>query len=183
MAEQICRAVTDKDLHANCVFDVATTGDETFAKGYVLAQELRQYGTAIQVAGYVPSAIRAVLTPGAARPVKRGRLDEWLVVTATVRALSAGKPYPTGTVVFFVDDVPQKRPIELDDSGMASIDVGPLKPGEHKIRATYSGGGKHEYHSSTSPNLVHLVPRERDGAPEPGAKVEERPGNRNNIPI
>src|SRR5205814_1363295 len=29
-AEQICRVVTDKDLHAHCVFDVATTGDRVF---------------------------------------------------------------------------------------------------------------------------------------------------------
>jgi hypothetical protein len=31
-AEAICRVVTDKALYQNCVFDVATTGDETFAK-------------------------------------------------------------------------------------------------------------------------------------------------------
>jgi hypothetical protein len=31
--EAICRVVTDKQLYKNCVFDVATTGDETFATG------------------------------------------------------------------------------------------------------------------------------------------------------
>ena len=51
-AEMICRAVTMKDLHSNCVFDVATTGDETFAKGYLLAQELRLYGTTVEIAAH-----------------------------------------------------------------------------------------------------------------------------------
>ena len=43
----------------------------------------------------------------AAQPEKRPRLDEWLVVTATVRSQTAGRPYPTGTVQFFVDGVPR----------------------------------------------------------------------------
>jgi hypothetical protein len=181
VAERICSAVTDKDLHANCVFDVATTGDETFAKGYLFAQELRESGTAVQVTGFVPATLRPGRMPGLQKTEKQRRLDDWLVVTAAVRSLIPGKPYPTGTVLFFVDGVPLKRPMELDDSGMATITVGQLKPGEHKIRAAYSGGGKYDYHSSTSPNLVHVVARERDGALEPGDKVEERPGNR--IPI
>ncbi len=50
-ARIVCNAVTIKDLHANCVFDVATTGDEIFAKGYLLAQELRLYGTTVQITG------------------------------------------------------------------------------------------------------------------------------------
>ena len=48
-AREICSAVTIEDLHNNCVFDVATTGDETFAEGYLLAQELRLYGTTVRL--------------------------------------------------------------------------------------------------------------------------------------
>jgi hypothetical protein len=179
----MCRAVTDKDLNANCVFDVATTGDETFVKGYLFAQELRDHGTVIQLTGAVGSNVRAVRMPGAAQPAKRARLDEWLVVTATVRSQTEGKPVPTGTVVFTVDGVPQRRPVELDASGTASIEVGPLKPGEHQIRATYSGGGKHEHHSSTSPNLIHVVAPERVRDSRPDARDTQPPGNRNRIPI
>jgi hypothetical protein len=185
VAERICRIVTDKDLNANCVFDVATTGDETFAKGYLFAQELRKYGTAVRVTGYVPAGVGADRANPPGKAGQQGRRDGWLTVTATVRSLSPGKSHPTGTVVFFVDDVPQKRPMELDSSGRASISVGPLKPGEHKIRATYSGGGRGEHHSSTSPNLLHVVARARDDAPKPGEQRpenskpgEERPGNR-----
>ena len=53
-AEKVCAAVKSKDLHANCVFDVATTGDETFVRGYVFADELRHYGTAVSVACFDP---------------------------------------------------------------------------------------------------------------------------------
>ena len=46
----ICRVVTDKALYQNCVFDVATTGDETFAKGYAFAEEIRLYSTSVKIA-------------------------------------------------------------------------------------------------------------------------------------
>ena len=164
-AEMICSLVTEKDLHNNCVFDVATTGDETFARGYLLAQELRLYGTAVQVAGYVPATTRTDRTSPAVATEQRRR-DGWLVVTATVRPLTPGNPHPAGTVVFFVDGVPMKRPIELDDSGTASVELGPLKPGEHRIRANYSGGGRHDYHSSTSPNLLYTVTSEPKDEPK-----------------
>ena len=70
--------MTEKDLHENCVFDVATTGDESFAKGYLIAQELRLSGTAVQIVGDKP----------------RTRPGESLVVTATVSPLTpwAGRP-------------------------------------------------------------------------------------------
>jgi hypothetical protein len=162
-AEIICRAVTDKDLNANCVFDVATTGDETFARGYIFAQELRSNGTAVQISGYEPAPLGPDRTPAvvaseAARPRRLGQL---LAVTATVVPLTKGGPTPTGTVTFSVDGMTMLRPTELDDQGEARITVGPLKPGQHRIRATYSGGGKHEYHSSTSPNLLYTVGNEK----------------------
>jgi hypothetical protein len=172
-AEMICSLVTEKDLHNNCVFDVATTGDESLAEGYLLAQELRLSGTVVQVTGYVPATPRTDRTSAAVATEPRRRLDEWLVVTATVRPLRSGKPHPTGTVVFFVDGVPMKRPIELDDAGTASVALGPLKPGEHRIRANYSGGGKYEYHSSTSPYLLHTVtsePKDERKSSEPRPK-------------
>jgi Bacterial Ig-like domain (group 3) len=155
-AEMICRAVTMKDLHQNCVFDVATTGDETFAKGYLLAQELRLYGTAVQIVGFqAPSREDRSLDATPVEPPSQ--TDHSVAVIATVVALSSGRPIPTGSVTFFVDGVPMKRPVQLDGRGRARLTVGPLKPGEHRIRASYSGGGKYDYHSSTSPNLIYTV--------------------------
>ena len=157
-AERICHDVTEKDLHNNCVFDVATTGDPAFAKGYMFAQELRLHGTAVQVKGYVPATNRPDRKPIPKVTDAPQHLGLYLAVAATVRPLASGRPTPTGTVTFFVDGVPMNRPVELDDQGSARVTVGPLKVGEHLIRATYSGGGKDEYHSSSSPNLLHTIP-------------------------
>jgi hypothetical protein len=161
-AELICRGIHDKDLFQNCVFDVATTGDKFFAEGYRHAQELRLYGTKIALTGYVPSDFR--LDRSAATPEARGA-SQSLVVTAAVSPLQPGRPTPTGTVTFFVDGLPMRRPLELDADGSVRVTLGPMKPGEHRVRAIYSGGGKYDYHSSSSPNLVHVVNKERDVRP------------------
>lgn len=156
-AERICRAVTMKDLNRNCVFDVATTGDKIFAEGYRLAQELRLYGTAVQIVGNAaPSRLgrSPVVSPDDDPPRKPARS---LVITAVVLPLTPGRPIPTGSVTFLIDGMPMRRPIELDERGCARVTVAGLKPGEHRIRATYSGGGKYDYHSSCSPNLCHTV--------------------------
>ena len=155
-AQQICRAVIAKDLHAHCVFDVATTGDRFFAAIYLHAQDLRLYGTSVKIGGRAPAAFpdRSIPSAVAGPPPQ---LDHSLNVTATVIPLTPGRPMPTGSVTFYVDGVPLNRPVQLDGSGRASTRVGPLKPGEHKIRATYSGGGKYNYHSSSSPNLLYGV--------------------------
>ena len=70
-AERICRFVADKALQANCVFDVATTGDEIFAVGYRQAQDLRFYGTSVTIVGDQPSALQTRLPfplPGTDHP-------------------------------------------------------------------------------------------------------------------
>ena len=176
-AETICRIVTDKALYNNCVFDVATTGDETFAKGYVFAEEIRLYSTSVKIAcqqaprgrAYGPSRV----TPSV--PAQPGVLSA--VVTATVLPLTQGRPIPTGTVTVFIDGVPMNRPMQLDDRGRARVRIAALKPGEHKIRATYSGGGKFDYHSSSSPSLLYTVPPERD-RPHTVPPERERPRRR-----
>jgi hypothetical protein len=153
-AEMICRVVTDKNLNRNCVFDVATTGDETFAKGYVFAEEIQLYGTRVKIA----------CQEGPSRPYRRSPVTKdvtgqsrvrSLVVTATVLPLNPGRPIPTGTVTVFIDGVAMNRPVQLDDRGRARVKIAGLKAGEHKIRATYSGGGKFDYHSSSSPTLLY----------------------------
>lgn len=141
-AKQICKGVTIKDLHANCVFDVQTTGDESFAKGYLIAQELRLCSSAVQIVGDKPQT----------------RPGEPLLVTATVLPRTPGKASPTGCVTFIIDGVPIKPDTKLDKHGRACLKVARLKTGVHKIRAAYTpSGGKNSYHSSSSPNLLHVV--------------------------
>ena len=159
-AEKFCWPVTMKDLHNNCVFDVATTGDRTFVKGYLLAQEARLYGTKVEITKH-ESPTRLSRTIAEMPQVLANPPDESLVVMATVLPWTSGRPTPTGSVTFFVDGVPRNRPTTLDERGWARITIGRLKPGEHTIRATYSGGGKFDYHSSSSPNLLHTVAEEK----------------------
>ena len=157
-AEMICRVVTEPDLYSNCVFDVATTGDEMFAKDYVAAQELRLYGTKVDIEGF-EAPVFADRVPHAEVPERPLPPSGALAVAAKVSALTPGRPVPTGSVTFIVDGMPTRRPLRLDALGRART-VLRLKPGRHVIRAYYTGGGRFEYHSSTSPNLLHTVEKE-----------------------
>ena len=141
-AKQICQGVTIDDLHRDCVFDVATTGDEMFAQGYLLAQDLRLRGSTVQLACDKPQT----------------RRGESLTITATVSPIGSGRPTPAGAVTLMVDGVAAGVPVALDERGRASLKLERLAGGEHRIRAVYSSGdGKYGYHSSSSPNLLHMV--------------------------
>jgi hypothetical protein len=156
-ARVVCKAVRIKDLHENCVFDVATTGDELLAQGYLLAQELRLYGTQVRLAGNESTGQSRMPPAPGDQPAERR--EPALVLTATVSPLTPGRPTPTGTVTFIVDGVSANRPTKLDERGRARLTLDRLKPGEHKIRATYSGGGKFDYHASSSANLLYTTKR------------------------
>jgi hypothetical protein len=141
-AEQICQGVTMGDLNANCVFDVGTTGDKGFAKAYLLQQDLRLHGSAVQING----------------DKEETRSGEPLVITAVVLPLTSGRPTPTGSVTFLVDGVAAGPPIKLNAKGHAQLTLDSLEPGSHKIRASYtSDPGGDGYQSSTSPTLTHMV--------------------------
>jgi hypothetical protein len=177
-AEMICRVVSDKALYKNCVFDLTTTGDETFAKGYAFAEEIRLYSTSVKIACQPAPRGRAYHRPPRVTPdVPAQPVVHSVVVTATVIPLTPGRPIPTGTVTVFIDGVPMNRPIELDGRGRARLRIAALKPGEYKIRATYSGGGKFDYHSSSSPTLLCTVGPERD-RPHTEPPERERPRRR-----
>ncbi|MGH9872285.1 MAG: multicopper oxidase domain-containing protein [Pyrinomonadaceae bacterium] len=152
-AAEICKEVTIDYLHAHCVFDVATTGDEGFAKAYLLQQDLRLHGSAVQISG----------------DKEVTRSGEPLVVTAVVLPMTSGRPTPTGNVTFQVDGSVVGPSVQLDPEGRAQFTTQDLSVGEHKIRATYTSDG--EYHSSTSPNLIHTVkPRDGDGEGTSGCR-------------
>lgn len=169
-AEAICRIVTDKNLYQNCVFDVATTGDETFAKGYVFAEEIRLYSTSVKI-GCSQGPSRPYRSPHATADAPTQEGVRSVTVTATVAPLTPGRPIPTGTVTVYIDGVAMNRPVQLDGRGRARVKVTGLKPGEHKIRATYSGGGKFDYHSSSSPTKVCRVGSEEPVKSPSGDKV------------
>jgi hypothetical protein len=157
-AETICRVVTDTDLNQNCVFDVTSTGDELFAQAYVFAQQLRLYSTAVKIACHPAPTRQPYLPPNVKADVTAQQKDHSVAVIATVLPLTPGRPTPTGTVTVLIDGVAASPPTQLDDGGWARVALAALKPGEHKIRATYSGGGSFNYHSSSSPTLLYTVP-------------------------
>ena len=167
-AETICRLVTDKDLYQNCVFDVATTGEEGFAKGYVFAQEVRQSSTSVKIACHQAPSGRPYRPSQITTGVPAQPKAPSVLVNATVSPLTPGRPIPTGTVTVFIDGVPMNRPMQLDDRGRARVKIAGLKSGEHKIRATYSGGGKFDYHSSSSSTLVCTAGSEEHIRPKSG---------------
>jgi FtsP/CotA-like multicopper oxidase with cupredoxin domain len=154
LAERICNPVTADDLHKGCVFDVATTGDKNLVKLYLLAQELRLNGTAVQIVSDKP----------------RTRPGEPVTITATVSALASGRPIPTGTITFLVDDVAVAKPIELDKWGRASLKTAKLSTGVRRIRAVYTARGENDFYlNSSSASLQQRVeqraPTDRSKAP------------------
>jgi hypothetical protein len=154
-AELICRVVTDKNLHKSCVFDVASTGDETLAKGYVLAEEFKLYGTTVRIACQEASSNQSRSAAGGTNvPAQK---DHSILVMATVLPLTPGRPVPTGTVTFFIDGVSMNRPATLDGRGSTRVTISGMKPGTHTFRAAYSGGGMFNYHASSSANLICTV--------------------------
>lgn len=140
-AKRISKPITIKELYRNCVFDVATTGDKTLVKNYLLIQDLRLHGTTVQIGGDKPTT----------------RRGEPLRLTATVMPTNRDGPRPAGSVTFFVDGKKAGRPVKLDKRGRASFTTKSLQIGVHKIRAAFAGGGKQKYKASSSPNLLHAV--------------------------
>jgi hypothetical protein len=123
-AERICRRVTNEGLRKDCVFDVATTGDEIFEVAARLAQQLRNRGTAVQLVADKP----------------RVNAGEAVTLTATVTTLFSDAKRPRGAVTFFVDDVQTGAPVRIDSLGRAIKTLHGLKAGEHRIRASFDAG-------------------------------------------
>lgn len=137
-ARRICHLVTDPHLHEMCVFDVVTTGDPSFARGYLTGQNLRKHSTKIQIHGDKDET-----EPG-----------QPLLLTAIVQALYKG-PSPTGHVHFIVDGVEIQPAVPLDAHGRGTLTMSNLALGLHKIRAQYHP--EKEYLRSASGNLLHRV--------------------------
>src|SRR5262249_15190223 len=88
IATRLCRGVTDKNMNANCVFDVTVTGEPGFAKVYLRSQRLR--------AGLTTTTVSDDRDPT--------KVQEPVTFTAIVeRNGSGGRGLPRGTVRFILD--------------------------------------------------------------------------------
>jgi len=139
-AQALCQAVTEPDLHQFCVFDVATFGDQEFAKGYEFAQKLRLTSTSVQL---VPSTCENG-QPG---------------FVAIVLPLHGSAATPRGQVQFIVDGKPFDAPRSLNNKGRACLPMNELKPGQHTVQVVYESEDGQQQPSS-SPTVTHTVPKD-----------------------
>ena len=155
-AEIACKLVTMGDLYKNCVFDVATTGDETFVNSYLFEQNLRLAATRVQLTfNDLPSNPDRIPNEPGHPPIKGN--PGGMLVTATVEPLTTGRPIPKGTVVFYADNNAIGAPVPLDPLGCAKWKVTGLHKGTHNIKAVYTSNDKNANHGSSSPYLNFSV--------------------------
>lgn len=155
-AEIACKLVTMDDLHKHCVFDVATTGDEFFVKGYLFEQQLRQAGTKIQIRlNNLPSNPKRVPN----EPGKPSTSDQpgKLVIAAKVEMLTPAALIPKGTVVFYADDNKVGISVPLDPLGNATWKVEGLEKGTHTSRAIFIPEDKTVNHGCHSTSLKYTI--------------------------
>jgi Subtilase family len=142
-AQQICRAIVDKNRNENCVFDVAITGEAGFAELYLLSQRIEVGATRTTVNEVNDTA----------------RLQELGTFVATVmrRALSPGS-IPTGAVQFTVNGANVGRPVRVNERGQATFRTSrQLAPGDYQVAARYIPATNSGFLGSTSFDAPHFV--------------------------
>lgn len=140
-ARRLCRGVTDKNMKADCIFDVRVTGEPGFAKLYGQKQQIRNGSTVITL-------------DDAKNPTKPG---ERVTLTATVSRRTSHREVPSGTVQFILDGENVGQPVRLDRSGNAKWTIGDLKAGKHQVSARYIPARGSIFMSSSSRTKVHTV--------------------------
>lgn len=138
-ALRACREVADDKTRNNCVFDVMVTGNPGFAKTYLASQQI--------VTG--PATTTTVYDHKDPTEV-----EDRVTFTATVQA---GNGVPVGMVQFMLDGVKVGQPLPLDSRGQATWKTSSLKPGKHKVAASYLPAPGSEFLPSTSADEEHTV--------------------------
>jgi len=144
VAERACSQIRDKNMHADCVFDVMVSGETGFAKVYEGSQEVRSDST----------------TTALSDDANPSQVGEWVTFAATVTPNgSFAKAVPTGTIQFTLDGSRAGEPIGLDSKGRASWETSRLKLGEHRLTATYTPSPGSAFLASSSLEEPHTVKR------------------------
>ncbi len=144
LAEEACRKITEKNRHANCVFDVTVTGNPGFADTYLLSQRIRDGSTTITLAGDQDTT----------------QVGEWVTFTAIVApGVSANNRVPTGAVQFSLDGSKVGEPVKLDSKGRATWETSRLKVRTHRVAASYIPSKGSVFLASTSLERIHTVKR------------------------
>jgi hypothetical protein len=142
IAEEVCRPIKDKTLHADCIFDVTVTGNIGFATADVATQRLQTDST----------------TTALFDDADPSQFGELVTFTAAVRSsLATPTGVPNGSVQFVVDRANIGGPVKLDASGRAVWETSRLKVGVHRVTASYLPSGQSAYLPSTSLERIHEV--------------------------
>jgi len=144
VAQQACHAVTNKNMHADCIFDVRVTGNIGFAKTYLLSQRLHDYSTTT-----------TVVDDG--NPTQVGEPVTFAVSVAANGP--RGEAGLAGFVQFTVDGSEVGEKVKLDAKGHAAWETSRLKVGTHRILARYIPVQDGPYLPSTSVGRNHTVER------------------------
>jgi hypothetical protein len=143
-AEQGCRRITGKNMHADCVFDVVVSGNPGFAETYLLSQRIQKDSTTTTVSD----------------DENPSQVGEWVTFTAIVRPNAlTNKDIPTGTVQFTVDGSKVGMAVKLDSTGRAIWETSHLKLGEHHVAASYIPSEDSVFLDSSSLEELHTVKR------------------------
>ena len=141
-ARKLCRLVIDKNRNANCVFDVAITGEPGFAKAYLLSQRIEAGSTKTTVSVSKESS----------------QVRDTVIFIATVaRRTSGGRGVPSGAVLFTLDGSKAGDPVKLDSKGRAILRTSRLQAGNHQIAASYIPSRGSVFLASSSLDKPHAV--------------------------
>jgi hypothetical protein len=121
-AEGLCREIAEGPRRANCVFDVAVTGEPGFVKLYRASERVRLGATFTTLATDRASSMHR----------------EGATFTAAVRLLAPRRGVvPRGAVLFSVDGARVGKAVGLDKRGVATWRAWELRPGRHEVTARY----------------------------------------------
>jgi len=148
IAERACAAIVDRNMKADCVFDVAVTGNPGFAKLDEITQQLQPGAT--------------VTTVNADKD--RYRQGERVTFIATVAPkVQRGGGAPAGTVRFALDGHKAGDPVTLDARGRAPWTSSGLRAGRHEILASYVPAGWGGLYTASNGAKSYLVTGGRKG--------------------
>ena len=141
VAEDLCRDIIDPNMKANAIFDVMVTGDSSFAKAYLVTQQVQTGTTATFVS--------------ASKDTTKSK--EPVTFTAlVVRKFSTGTGALAGAVEFTVDGEKIGQ-VKLEADGRAILTTSSLKVGQHKVAATFIPDSGSTVFSSSSLDVTHTV--------------------------
>ena len=141
-AEALVVGIVDPILRANAIYDIMLTGEPTFAKTYLLTQQIQTNTT----------AVRLIVSKDTSKH------KDSVTFTATVtRKFSTAQSVLTGSVKF-TEEGKTLAEVKLDANGRAVLTTTDLEVGKHEITATFTPDSNADSTAfSSSASVTHVV--------------------------